>query len=208
MKLPRIMIAVTGIVLSLFIASQARSILEKKLYFVSNGKIQEAKFWQIHLGNFDMTLKRKVPGEGEQPVKTSMNLALISSGYIEGTGYADKIGKITGMGYFAQGTAGSGTKLEIDSIDYVFAYGSKAKRLNGGATDLLVDVDGNQFTPRFLKLTTWTLTSSNGDDALREPKDYTIDGFSFTKEGAQKAMSATAASEAQSAPAAVPPSGK
>jgi hypothetical protein len=208
MKLSRTMFLVTGIVLCVVVAGQARSILEKKLSFVIDGKIQEAKFWQIHLGTYDVTLKRKVPGEGEQLVKTSMNMALISSGYIEGTGYADKIGKVTAIGYFAQGTAGSGTKLEIDSIDYVCCYGEKAKRLNGEAGNLLIDVEGTQVPVRYLKLTTWTLVTANGDDALREPKDYTIDGFSFTKEGAQKAMAAGASSAASPTPAAPPAGGK
>jgi hypothetical protein len=211
MKFSRVAFLIIGIVLIGSIAGSARSILEKKFYFSTAGKVQDAKFWRVFVGNYDMTLKRKVPGEGEQTVKASMNLTLLSSGYIEAVGYADRIGRVTAIGYFAQGAIGSGTKLEVDSVDYICCYGEKAKRLNGDVASLLVDVEGTQVSPRFLKLTTWTLTTANGDDALREPKDYTIDGFSFTKEGAQKAMAATAAmpsTEPAAAPAASPAGGK
>jgi hypothetical protein len=208
MKYSRIFMITGSLLIAIACAAFAgRSLMEKKLFYIADGKISEAKFWRIHMGTFDMTLNRKVPGEGVQPVKASMNIALLSSGYVEGSGYSEKLGRVECMGYFFLKTASGTTKVDVDSIEFVVRdNGIKVKRSNGEEGDLIIDIEGTaQITPKVLELKYFAYYNKE-EGTLREPKDVVIQGFANTKEAAQKILSRAQASATTpaSTPAAPP----
>jgi hypothetical protein len=202
MKFSRICMITASVLIAMAIAVNAKSLMEKKLLYVADGKISEAKFWRIHMGSFDCTLSRKVPGEGIQPLKATMNLALLSSGYIEGSGYTEKLGRIECMAYFALNNNGTITKLDVDSIEYVVRdNGIKAKRINGEEGDLIINIEsGDQVTPKVLEMKYFNYYNKE-EGTLREPKDVVITGFAYSKEAVQKVLQRAGATAVTPPPA-------
>jgi hypothetical protein len=116
---------------------------------------------------------------------------MLSSGYIEGNGYSEK-GRITAKGKLVTGSDSAATRpLMLDSLDYVYANGAKVKPISAGEGGLFIDVDGVKLELKGLQLRIYNLVNEYGADVLKNPTEKTITAFSFTKEGAQRALKAT-----------------
>jgi hypothetical protein len=174
------------ILLAVGAAQAGRSLLPKPLFYVAGTTVGEVKFWAMYLGNHEINLVRKFPGEDQKPIKTSMNLSLVSSGYVEGNGYSSK-GKIGCSASLMIGPASAARKITLDSIDYVYDYGAKVKLRSGEVGDLLVDAEGELVTPKAPSLRLYEMTKQYGEEILTEGKEIPIVGFAFSKEAAQKA---------------------
>ncbi len=165
-----------------------RSLLEKKIYYISKGKIGSAKFWSLPLGKFDCTLNKHFPGEGKINIETTLNFSLLSSGYIEGQGYGSR-GKATAEAQFAIIQGDSIRKLELEDIDYIYNNGKMVKLKKGKHFPLILSCEVNNLTMRRLKIMIWVYNKTY--DELKHSKDIDmISAFSFTKEGAIRALKA------------------
>ncbi len=166
----------------------ARSIIEKKMYYVDvNKKVVETKFWAIFLGTHDCTIKRTFPGEGEVTFDASINFQLLSSGYIEGNGYSAK-GKVQSLpGMLMINDAGE-HKVELDSIDYIYDWGTKVVLKNGQRGEFFINAEGTPKMAKKFLLREFKLVDYFGEKILKEgAEDVQIIAFSFTKEGAMRA---------------------
>ena len=174
-------------------AIDARSILEKKMYYIKDNKIGVCKFWSLYLGNHQISLMKKFPGEQLAPLETSLNLSLVSSGYIEGHGFSDR-GKVESGAdfYFKPATGDSGRAVPvIDSIDFVAQYGDVTRLVNGEKGILMLDVEGSEpIYPKSFKLRIYKMVNEYGAESLRTKAEIPISGFSFTKAGIQRALKA------------------
>ncbi len=170
-----------------------RSLLEKKIYYVANGKIGSASFWSLPVGKFDCTLRRYFPGEDTVQVNASINFAILSSGYVEGQGYGDR-GKIGAEAQFVIQYGGTSKKLEFSDIDYVYQSGGMIKPKKGAACPLVLSCEGrNSLTIRRMQIMIWMY--DNKFKELKHSKDVpNVTAFSFTKEGAYRALKAQRAS--------------
>ena len=180
-------------------AGFARNILEKKMFYLSNtNKTGQARFWVVFLGNHNINLKRAVAGEGDVAIDASVNLQLLSSGYIEGNGYGSK-GKIDCLPTMMLSNGKDEKRIVLDSIDYIFDFGTKVKMLNGEAGDLVLDVEGNKVASKKFLMREYKLTTYYGEEILKEGSEETpIMAISLTQEGiirAQKAQAALSASD-------------
>jgi hypothetical protein len=133
-----------------------RSLLEKKIYYIADGKIGVADYWSLPLGKFDCTLRRYFPGEDTVPIQASVNFALLSSGYIEGSGYGTR-GKTGAEGQFIIQSGDTARVLDITDIDYVYLSGGMVKPLTGEAAPLILraEQDANRFTVRRMQILIW-----------------------------------------------------
>ena len=125
----RLLIIVSAAALCAVGQANAKSLLEKSIYFVNpeSGKTDSCKYWKIYIGTFQaVTLVRKFPGEDSLPVNSDLNLTILSSGYIEGYGYTRK-GRVDCMASFVIDTGTGAIKLPVDSIEFVAAGGEKVK---------------------------------------------------------------------------------
>jgi hypothetical protein len=169
-----------------------RSILERKMYFLNNDmEIKEARFWAIYLGNFDCKLTRKYPGESEGQIDASVNLQLISSGYIEGNGYGAK-GKVSTLPTMLLKNGDKEHSIELDSIDYIGNRGQSVRLLNGKKGDFIIDIEGDQQKPKRFLLREYKVVDYYGEEILKESAEdeQHIVAISFTKEGIQRAQKA------------------
>jgi len=165
-----------------------RSLLEKTIWYVANGKIGSAKYWSLPLGKFDCTLRRYFPGEDTVAIDAAINFALLSSGYIEGSGYGSR-GKVGAGAQFVIQDGDTLKELVLEDIDYVYMNGSKVKLKNRAACPLILKCEGNQFSVRRMQIMIWRY--DNKFKELKHLKD--VDGvtaFSFTKNGIYRAMKA------------------
>lgn len=171
----------------------ARNILEKKIQYInSDGKVGQARFWVIFLGNFDVKLTKKFPGEAEQQIDASVNYQLISSGYIEGNGYCAK-GKIDSKPAIVISNANGERKVDLDSVDYIYDFGAKVALLNGETGDFFMDVDGTKLAAKKFLMREYTLTNYYGEEILKEGStEIPLSAFSLTKEGIARAQKAQA----------------
>lgn len=174
-------------VLGLAAFVQARSILEKTVYYISNGSIGSCKYWTLHLGTHDVKLQRKFPGEDMGPVDARVNLSLVSSGYVEGNGYGDK-GKVQCRADLAVKVNGVAEPVPVDSIDYVFDSGRQIKLLNGKRGAMVISVEGFPVTAPHLQLWTFNMGKVYGEEVLKKSNDIMISAFSFSKEGIARAQ--------------------
>jgi len=170
----------------------SRSLLEKEFYFVANGKIERADYWALHVGKFDCVLKRPFPGEGEVSFDASLNFNLLSSGYIEGTGYGTR-GKAGAEAQLAIMDADTIKTLEPSEVEYVYQSGEMIKVKNRPACPLIVYSETNKMTIRRMKIMIWIYDKKYNE--LKHLKDVDeVTAFSYTKEGAYKALQANKAS--------------
>lgn len=168
----------------------SRSLLEKKVFYVAGGKIGSASFWSLPIGRFDCKLNRYFPGEDTIQVDASINFALLSSGYIDGSGYGSK-GKIGAMANFAVQDGDTLKKLELADIEYVYQNGATVKPKGKPACPLLVmcETPKNQFTIRSMQIMLWRY--DNTFKELKHDKDVgEISAFAFTQAEAQRAANA------------------
>lgn len=167
----------------------ARSIIEKKIWYVDiNKKVQQARFWTIHLGRHDVKLTREFPGEGQLQIDASLNFQLLSSGYIEGNGYSSR-GKVSSLPGMKMKNDEGEYKIDLDSIDYVYDFGTKVVLKNGKRGDFLIDVENSaSVAPKRLMMMEFKLTEYYGEEILKQGSDdKPIMAFSFSKEGAMRA---------------------
>ena len=176
----------------------ARSILEKKMYYISNaGKSGMARFWTVYLGNHDCTLTRKSPGQAEKKIVASMNLQLLSSGYVEGNGYGET-GKVSSLPLMEIKTADKEWKINIDSIECIYDYGAKVMLHSGTVGDFVINVEGDRKMARKFLMREFKLTNYFGEEILKEGSEETLlSAISFSKEGLAKARKAQAAADKQ-----------
>lgn len=176
----------------------SRTLFEKTVYIVlPEGKIEAQKYWSLPLGTAeDLVVKREYPGEGTLDITCNANLALISSGYIDGSGYGDR-GKITVQAHFAIMKEGALTKIDVDSIDYVYYGGTKVKMKGADAEQelyIMVESERNKVQARGVKAMIYKKTPPHND--LTHMNDHNVViGFSFTKEGAKRAYKAALSAE-------------
>jgi hypothetical protein len=167
-----------------------RSLLEKKIYFLADGKVGNADYWSIPLGTFDCKLSRPFPGEGKVEFSANLNFSLISSGYIEGNGYGSR-GKTNAEGYFVIDDGDSVKQLDFNDIDYIYDYGNRVVLSDGKEHKLYVYCEGNKNEPYGLQIMIWNYNKKFSE--LKHFKDFKdLSAFSFTKSGFAKAKIAQA----------------
>ncbi len=165
-----------------------RSLLEKRVYYVANGKIGSAKYWSLPVGKFDCTLRRYFAGEDTVSVNAAVNFALLSSGYIEGRGYGDR-GKTSAEAVFAILDGDTLKELDLEDIDYVYQNGGMIKPRKSAACPLIMKCEVNQLTIRRMQIMIWSYDKKFHE--LKHFKDINgVTAFSFTKEGAYRALKA------------------
>jgi hypothetical protein len=165
-----------------------RSLLQKKIYYVSEGKIGEADFWALHFGDHGIKMMKYFPGDGKIEIDANVNFSLLSSAYIEGAGYSSR-GKIQAAAELAVMDGDSVTNIEIDSIDYVTNYGRQVKLSGGEETDLILYAeDMNRLIVKRMQLRQFYYDKTYGE--LKHDKDIPISAFAFSKQGAFRALKA------------------
>lgn len=175
----------------------SRSLLEKHIYYVNNGKIESCKFWSLYLGDHESKVPKYFPGEGDVVLDANVNYNLLSSGYVEGQGFSSR-GKVRTDGRFGVAVGDSVKPLPLDSIDYVYFYGRRVKPVGKEETDLILHTAGmNRLTVKRMLLRKFRYDKTYGE--LKPDGDVPIQAFSFTKKGAAQALAAhkQAVSEAQ-----------
>jgi hypothetical protein len=205
MKVSRIVIFAGLFFAAAVSLSFGRSILEKKMfYFSAANKSGEAKFWTVYLGNHDCTLTRKFPGEDPQPVSGSVNLSLLSSGYIEGNGYSAR-GHLDCLPTIKIKSDKGERTIGLDSIDCIYNYGAKVRTLDGETGDFIIDVEGVSKTANRFILTEYKLVDSYGEKVLKPGSgEMPLAAISFSKQGIQWAQKAGSEEAAKSAAPATP----
>ena len=171
----------------------ARSIMEKKIQYLTNtGKPGEARFWAIFLGNHDCKLMRKSPGQAEKEIVASVNLQFLSSGYVEGNGYGVS-GKVQSLPTIEIRTPAGQHKITIDSIDFIYDYGSKVSLVGGESGDFVINVEGDQKIANKFLMREYKLTNYFGEEILKEGSDeIALSAIAFSKEGLARAKAAQA----------------
>jgi hypothetical protein len=165
----------------------SRSLLEKKIYYLADGKIQSARFWSLYLGDHDCKVFKYFPGEGDIELNATVNYSLLSSGYIEGKGYSSR-GGVTSEALFGIARSDTVKTLPLDSIEYVYSYGEKVKPVGEEETDLILYSGGkNRLTVRRLTLRLFSYDKQYGE--LKHTTDIPIQAFAFSREAAAKAAS-------------------
>ncbi len=179
-----------ALILSVFTVATpfARSILEKKIHYLSNtGKQGEARFWSIFLGNHDCNLTRKSPGQPEKQIVASVNLQFLSSGYIEGNGYGVS-GKVQSLPTMELKTAEGDRKISVEDIDFIYDYGTKVQLVSGETGDFIINVEGDRKMAKKLLMREFKLTQYFGEEILKEGAEETpLSAFAFSKEGLARA---------------------
>jgi hypothetical protein len=199
MKLSRLLLLVVAAVFVFAASAPAKSLLEKSIYWINpdNGKIDSTKYWKMFIGKYEsVTLVRKFSGEDSLPVNADINLMVLSSGYIEGSGYTAK-GRVDCTATFVIDTGAGAIKLPVDSIEYMYAGGAKVKPRGGRVYDCAIDVEGNKEPGiKKLLLTKYKLVVDVDERNLKPQGDMTITFFAFSKSSlaaAQKADKEAAA---------------
>jgi len=185
MKSSRIVLIIGLFLIAAASISFGRSILERKVFYVNTvtGKSGLAKFWVVFLGNHEVTLTRKYPGEEPQKVSGSMNLQLLSSGYVEGNGYSVK-GKLECLPVMKMKNDKGITQISIDSIDCIYDFGGKVRTVKGETGEFIVDCEGQMITPTKFLMREYKMTNYYGEEILKEGSDeIKVSAIAFTKEG-------------------------
>ncbi len=207
MKTSRIVILLGLIFIVAASISFARSILPRRMYFLTSitNKVGEATHWFVFLGQHECTLNRKFPGEEIQPVTGNVNFSLLSSGYIEGSGYSAK-GKLDCMPAMKIKNDNGERVIDLDSIDCIFDYGQKVRTVKGEVGDFIIDVEGQQKIANRFVLTEYKMvTSSDGERELKKTgDDIRLTAIAFSREGIARAQKGIPVPTAQKADTAKP----
>ncbi|MGM0461443.1 MAG: hypothetical protein ACQEQ4_03385 [Fibrobacterota bacterium] len=166
---------------------QQRNLLEETAYFVtSDGEIHSYDYWSLRFGTHSYTVDREFPGEGTVEVEGTSNLALVSSGFIEGTGYGSR-GEINVQSRFVIKENDSLTQIPLDSIDYIYMGGRRIGLKDGSEHDLYlrIEKDENLVQPNeALRARVFAVEDRRLSPAgTLEP----VLAFSYSREGAKKA---------------------
>jgi hypothetical protein len=196
MKLSRMAMLAFVVVIAFASTGFSRSLLGRRMYYATSpaNKTGEAKYWFVYLGQHECTLNRKYPGEEMQQVTGNMNLSLLSSGYIEGSGYSAR-GKIDCTPVMKIKTDSGEYTIDLDSIDCIFDYGQKVRTAKGQTGDFVIDIEGQpKMANRFL-LTEYKMTTSvDGERELKKiGDDIALSAIAFSKEGIARAIKAMSA---------------
>ena len=178
---------------------QSRSLLQKKIWFAVDGKADTASYWSFHLGNFPCHVLKPFPGEGDVGIDADMNFSLLSSMYIDVQGYGSR-GKIAERGSFAIGDSAFLSVIDLDSIDYIYAGGTRVKMKDGIDAALLIKVQENRLNPWFDVLGIWKYNKEFME--LKKANDIqNISVLSFSKDGIARAIAAQKEYNAKQPPA-------
>jgi hypothetical protein len=166
---------------------QQRNLLEKTAYFVTaDGEIHTYDYWSLRFGRYSYTVDREFPGEGTVEVEGTSNIALVSSGFIDGAGYGTR-GEITVKSRFVIKENDTTTQIPLDSIDYIYMGGRRIGLKNGSEHDLYlrIEKDENIVQPNeSLSARVYVVQDRRLSPAgTLEP----VVAFSYSREGAQKA---------------------
>jgi hypothetical protein len=177
----------------------SRSILEKKIFYITNtGKTGEARFWAIFMGNQECKLMRHSPGQPDKEIVASVNIQFLSSGYLEGNGYGVS-GVVQSLPTMEIRDAGGDRKINIDSIDFLYDYGTKVQLKGGAKGDFVLNVEGDKKIANKFLMREYKLTMYFGEEILKEgSQEAAISAIAFSREGlarAQKAMAQTEQTE-------------
>jgi hypothetical protein len=170
-----------------------RGMVEKKIWYVdTDKKIFDATYWRIYLGDYDVKLKRNIPGEGQVTIDAGMNFQMFSPGFIEGNGQSakGKVSSLPGMRIVADG--GEGDEIKADDIDYIFDYGTKVALKDGRKGNLMIGAEGGGLLEiKRFQLTEYKQVKGKfGELELKEVRDrQPVIGISFSKDGASRAAS-------------------
>lgn len=171
--------------------AQSRGMIERKAWYVdTDKKIHEATYWRIYLGDYDVKLKRNVPGEGQVTVNAGMNFQFFSAGFIEGNGQSAKGKEMSLPGMRVVVGDGEGDEIKIGDIDYIYDYGTKVATKDGRKGNFMIGAEGGGLLEikRFQLTEYKQFKGSFGELELKEVKDrQPVIGIAFTKEGAQRA---------------------
>ena len=163
-------------------------------YATPDGKIASADYWQMRLGNFEVTVDRKYPGEGIVKIEGNANIALMSGGYLEGNGFGTR-GKLTTQADFAVKRNGKYEIVRPDTIDYIF-YGASKVKLKGvdGEEDLFVYIEDpyNTYEAKKFGLAIYVQSKNTGELTYSHDVDI-LTAVSFTAEGAKRGQQANLA---------------
>ncbi len=176
----------------------ARNILEKRFSIsTTREKLDKHVSVVVFLGNYDVKLTRKFPGEPEGLIDASVNYQLLSSGYIEGNGYSAK-GKIDAKPAMLISNANGERKIDMDSIDYIYDFGSKVAMINGETGDFYMDIEGTKTATKKFLMREYKLTDYFGEEILKEGStEIPLAVIVLSKDGINRAKKAQAAIDAQ-----------
>jgi hypothetical protein len=177
------------VAVSVFAQGGSRGLLERTMWFVDEaGKIQEALYWVIYLGDYDLQLKRNIHGEGQVTDNVTINFQLTSSGAIEGNGFGSK-GRVSTLSGMRIRYDDKIEEIKADHIDYIFDYGTKVVTKDGRRGELMLSEGGhNVDVKRFMLMLYRNETGKFGEFELKLIKDREpIVGIAFSKESAAKA---------------------
>jgi len=185
MKSSRIILLISLFLVAAATVTFSRSILERKVFYVNatTGKSGLAKFWVVYLGNHEVTLTRKYPGEEPQKVSGSMNFQFLSSGYVEGNGYSAK-GKLECLPIMKMKNDKGIFQISIDSIDCIYDFGGKVRTVTGETGEFVIDCEGLMITPNKFLMREYKMTNYYGEEILKEGSDeFRLSAIAFSKEG-------------------------
>ncbi|MDG5814996.1 hypothetical protein QA601_07905 [Chitinispirillales bacterium ANBcel5] len=170
-------------------ASFSRSIIEKRMwYLTTDNQIEEARFWALYLGNHEIQLTRRFPGEGEVEVEANMNFQILSSGYAEGNGASTR-GRVDCHPTIMISTEEGKERIQIDSIDYIYDFGDKVVLNDGTRGDFVLDAENNIVSPNRFLLRKYALMEVHGEQVLSNSADEVIImAVAFSREGILKAQ--------------------
>jgi hypothetical protein len=204
MKTSRMVMLACLALLTAASAGFTRTLLGRKMYYttVPAGKISEARYWFVYLGQHECTLERKFPGEEVQQVTGNMNLSLLSSGY-------SAKGKLDCVPTMKIKTDSGVHTITIDSIDCLFSYGKKVRTVNGAVGDFVIDIEGEPKRAKRFLLTEYKMTRSvDGERELKKAgDDIPLSAIATSREGAARAIKAMSAPPAAK-PASPPPASR
>jgi hypothetical protein len=160
-----------GLALAASVAAM-KGLLEKKIWYVNNNKTGEVTYWIVYLGEYSVNLQRKFPGEDTGSVTATVNFNLLSSGYIEGTGYSTK-GKVSARADLAVRGPEGDKDVAFEDVSAITDFGRKIKLTNGTEGDFLLDIEGVMTPVKKTQLRTYKYKEVDGDRSLAENHDNT-----------------------------------
>ena len=186
--------ALLAVVFGALTITGGRTLMERRIYYMNKGKVTEAKYWSLYVGTYECPLRRKFPGEDTITVNANMNVSIISSGYVEATGYCER-GRVDGLFALALDNGTATTQIHLDSIAYVSRDGQKVVHLNGQSGTLKLDIEGKYYPIKHLQFRPYQMTKQFDEEVLKALDEVRIPAFSFTKDGLARANKDGAALE-------------
>ena len=169
-----------------------RSMMKRTVFYASpDGKVGTSDYWQLALGNFEVEVERRFPGEGAVKVEGSVNIALMSGGYVEGNGFGNR-GRLVANAELAVLRDGKYEFVRVEAIDFIFLGGSKIKlKESENIEDLYIHIEdpSNVSQARRFILSTYNLARNTGE-LTYDGEISPIIAISFTQEGARRGYQA------------------